>query len=196
MLASDFLMRPNKKCPCCGSQERHRSQFIYLSEFLEDDSMVLEVAPDNYVSKRLDGRRGIRYVTTDVDRARPVSHFYDVCELPWLERFDVVVCCHVLEHVCRDLLALEKIYRALVPDGWGLIQIPIWAVETFGCDSESAEDRERLFGHPDHVRRYGRDFRDIVSRAGFRVEEIPVAGLGDCNRLGCDPNEILYKVMK
>ena len=34
----------------------------------------------------------------------------------------------------------------------------------------SAEERERLFGQKDHVRRYGRDYKNRLERAGFTVK--------------------------
>jgi hypothetical protein len=68
---------------------------------------------------------------------------------------------------------MSELYRVLDNEGWLIISVPITAAETFeDPDVSSPEDRLKIFGHPDHVRRYGPDFRDRLITAGFRVERI------------------------
>ena len=74
---------------------------------------------------------------------------------------------------------MEKSLRILKPGGIALLMVPIvegW--ETSYEDSTVTEESARLlhFGQRDHVRRYGRDFRDRVRRAGFELNEFVVGG--------------------
>jgi len=87
-------------------------------------------------------------------------------------------CSHVLEHV-DDVAALAELFRVLKPDGVALLAVPIvegW--ETSYEDPSIIDDYDRLvhFGQEDHVRRYGRDFRDRVRQAGFVLTEFAVNG--------------------
>jgi ubiquinone/menaquinone biosynthesis C-methylase UbiE len=86
---------------------------------------------------------------------------------------DVVICCHVLEHVPDDLRGMREIFRVLKPGGWAILQVPIalGQSETFEDWSiTSSSQRERMFGQSDHVRLYGRDYRNRLEAAGFRVQ--------------------------
>jgi len=92
--------------------------------------------------------------------------------------FDGVICSHVLEHV-DDVAALAELFRVLKPDGVALLAVPIvegW--ETSYEDPTIIDEYDRLvhFGQEDHVRRYGRDFRDRVRQAGFVLTEFAVNG--------------------
>lgn len=85
--------------------------------------------------------------------------------------FDVILCSHVLEHVVDDRKAMRELFRVLKPGGWGILQVPILRDKTFEDPSiVSPEDRERIFGQKDHVRIYGRDYKDRLEEAGFTVK--------------------------
>ena len=44
-------------------------------------------------------------------------------------------------------------------------------VDTFEDPSiTDPKERERLFGQYDHVRQFGRDYADVLSKAGFEVD--------------------------
>ena len=89
------------------------------------------------------------------------------------EAFDLVCCCHVLEHV-DDKRAIPELYRILAREGLLIAMVPIvegWE-RTFECDSVS-NDRQRLlyFGQRNHVRFYGRDIRERLTASGFVIDE-------------------------
>lgn len=87
--------------------------------------------------------------------------------------FDVIYCSHVLEHVPDDRKAMAEFHRVLKPDGWAILLVPITASKTIEDPSVTApEDRLRLFGQEDHVRKYGPDYIDRLINAGFAVKEI------------------------
>jgi SAM-dependent methyltransferase len=86
--------------------------------------------------------------------------------------FDVILCNHVLEHVEDDRKAMRELFRVLIPGGWAILNSPIdpERAETFEDSSITApEDRERAFGQRDHVRLYGRDYKERLEKAGFIV---------------------------
>ena len=50
------------------------------------------------------------------------------------------------------------------------MQVPIIRDKTFEDFSiTKPEDRERVFGQWDHVRVYGKDYKDRLEKAGFKV---------------------------
>ena len=98
----------------------------------------------------------------------------DITQIPFVDdSFDVILCSHVLEHVPEDRQAMRELCRVLKPDGWALLLVPISSrrAETYEDATVVApEDRERLFGQFDHVRIYGRDFKDRLEESGFHRE--------------------------
>jgi len=91
---------------------------------------------------------------------------------------DVVLAVHVLEHVPDDRKALAELRRIIRPGGWAVLLVPLVAAVTFEDEKiVSAEDRERVYGHPDHWRSYGPDFGDRMLAAGFAVTAIRTSAL-------------------
>ena len=97
----------------------------------------------------------------------------DITQIPFADdSFDVILCSHVLEHVPEDRQAMRELCRVLKPDGWALLLVPISSrrAETYEDATVVApEDQERLFGQFDHVRIYGKDFKDRLEESGFTV---------------------------
>ena len=111
---------------------------------------------------------------TSIDLDSPIAmHAMDVTDLRYDDdRFDVILCSHVLEHVVDDRKAMREFLRVLRPGGWAIIQSPVrpeLATTVEDPTVISPRDRRRLFGQPDHVRRYGRDYPERLADAGFTV---------------------------
>jgi len=92
------------------------------------------------------------------------AHVYDITQPQVLaleaERFDTVVCPHVLEHVSDDEAALRNM-RALLPDGGTLILLVPTVKWVWGT----------LDVATGHQRRYTwREVESLLERTGFRVE--------------------------
>jgi ubiquinone/menaquinone biosynthesis C-methylase UbiE len=93
--------------------------------------------------------------------------------------FDIIFCSHVLEHIPDDRLAMRELYRILKPEGFAILQVPIKDVFNGRVIDKTYEDfsittpegREKAFGQNDHVRVYGRDFKDRIASVGFVVRE-------------------------
>jgi len=98
----------------------------------------------------------------------------DITYIPYKHNsFDVILCNHVLEHVVEDQKAIRELFRVLTPGGWAILQCPIDSqrAKTFEDPSITApHDRARAFGQHDHVRIYGRDYKERLEKAGFTVK--------------------------
>lgn len=100
-------------------------------------------------------------------------HRMDVTDLRFdSESFDAILCTHVLEHVTNDALAMRELLRVLRPGGWAVLQSPVELSRPRTLEDPSVVaplDRERVFGQRDHVRIYGRDYRNRLEAAGWQV---------------------------
>ena len=111
--------------------------------------------------------------------------------------FDRILCNHVVEHV-DDAKAFAELFRILHPGGVALFTTPIvegWAqtYENPAIDGERL--RELHFGQNDHVRFYGRDLRERIKAAGFRLEEF-TAVEPDVHRHGLMRGETVFMATK
>ena len=97
----------------------------------------------------------------------------DLTNLAYLDNtMDIVYCSHVLEHVPEDAKAMEEIFRVLTDTGWAVLVVPITAEKTLEDPTITDPlELERLFGQPDHVRRYGPDFTERLQKTGFHIQE-------------------------
>lgn len=168
--------RPNAMCPRCHSLERHRLLWLYLTRatglFSPRQRKVLHIAPEPMLEPRFRSASYLHYVTVDLHSPRAMCRV-DIAYLPFRSNaFDVIICYHVLEHVAEDQRAMRELFRVLKPDGWALLQSPVdLNRETTYEDPSivSPHEREKVFGQADHVRIYGRDYRDRLEEAGFNV---------------------------
>lgn len=171
----------NRLCPKCLSLERHRLLWLFLqkkTDFFTKQIRMLHIAPEQPFYNRFRKRENIDYLTGDLES--PIADVkFDIQKMPFdNERFDVIFCNHVLEHVDNDHLAMQELYRTTKTGGWVLIQIPIdTSRETTYENPEITDEKEREkhFGQYDHVRLYGLDFARRLENAGFRVETVRYA---------------------
>lgn len=168
--------RLNSICPDCGSSDRERLLYLYLlhkSDIFTSPCRFLHVAPEKQLEKILCGSSNIRYLSADIT-SRDVMVQMDLTQIPLPDKsFDVIVCCHVLEHILDDCKAMAELYRVLKPGGWAILQVPIaTALEKTVEDSSIISPRARgeTFGQEDHVRLYGCDYVTRLAAAGFQVE--------------------------
>ncbi|QQS50233.1 MAG: methyltransferase domain-containing protein [Bacteroidota bacterium] len=170
-------LRANALCPGCLSLERHRLMWLYLqnkTQFFSQKQKVLHIAPEQSFLKRFRKMKNLDYSTADL--FSPLADYRcDVQKLPFeKENFDLVICNHVLEHVDNDQLAMSEILRVLKPGGYAILQVPVNFSREHTFEDMSITDpreRARIFGQYDHVRVYGRDYPDLLRRAGFIIDE-------------------------
>ena len=185
--------RDEAMCVHCGSLERHRLVWLFLTRRTDLFSLpakrMLHIAPEACES-RIKDQVGDGYVSADLSDP-DVDVRLDLTNIPYPDAsFDVVYCSHVLEHVPDDRRAMREFRRVLAPKGFAIVVVPITALETFE-DPTITDPRDRLlaFGQADHVRRYGPDFRKRLKEAGFAVQVIrprDVASRAEIATMGLD----------
>jgi SAM-dependent methyltransferase len=195
--------RPNALCPACLSLERHRLIWLFLKEktnFFSQRLNVLHIAPEPCFMKRFENIHGEGYITADLES--PLAKVkMDIHQMPFENnRFDVVLCNHVLEHVENDIQAMSEIRRVLKPGGWAVMQVPFFSPvpETTVEDAAITEPRERekAYGQDDHVRKFGKDYPQRIQQSGLMPESNLFAGTlspEDCLKFGVTSKEVIYR---
>ena len=170
--------RSNALSPSTLSLERHRLLWLYLkneTDFFTAPKKVLHFAPEQAFYKRFRKLKNLDYTTTDLNS--PLADVKaDICNLPFeSDRFDIILCNHVLEHIPDDTKAMSELYRVLKPKGMAILQIPqdLNREHTFEDNNiTDKKERAKIFGQYDHVRVYGRDYFDKLRSIGFKVDPV------------------------
>ncbi|MCX7593402.1 MAG: methyltransferase domain-containing protein [Fischerella sp.] len=175
-LPAGINKRPNAECPKCFSLERHRLLWLYLQDetnLLSEKLKVLHFAPEFQLYRVLRSLPNLDYLTADLSAPRSMVHV-DVTDMPFADNsFDVILCNHVLEHVPDDRKAMRELHRVLKPTGWAILQVPLDTTLEKTLEDPSIvseEDRIKFYGQKDHVRQYGRDYKNRLEAAGFKVK--------------------------
>jgi SAM-dependent methyltransferase len=137
--------------------------------------MILHFAPEEIVTSVIRDKSA-QYVTADNFR-KDCDFRLDISHMPQIKdnQFDVVIAFDVLEHVPDYLKALEEVHRILCSKGIAIYTVP--QKDNLEHTYEdltivTPEDREKHFGHFDHLRIYGDDFSRIVENKGFSVTAV------------------------
>jgi SAM-dependent methyltransferase len=170
--------RRDAVCPMCGSYERHRLTWLFLSErtdlFDGRPKRLLHIAPERSLGGRLREIPQLDYVSADLEDPRAMLQL-DVTNIPLPDRsFDVILCSHVLEHVVDDASAMRELARVLRSDGWAVLEVPPFrgAVTYEDSTITAPKDRQAAFGQSDHVRIVGEDYPDRIRTHGWSVERL------------------------
>ena len=172
-----FIPREDAMCKHCGALERHRLVWLYLVKktnlFISKNKIMLHIAPEAFFSIVLEKQLGNNYITADLNKPN-VTVKMDLTNIQYPdESFDVIYCCHVLEHIQDDRKAIKELFRVLKRDGWGIILVPVFGEKTIEDPTiTTPEERRKIYGVPDHVRLYGSDYIDRLRDAGFKVDLI------------------------
>lgn len=174
-LPAGLKHQPNAVCPVCRCFERHRLLWLYLknkTNFFKSNLKVLDIAPVPFLQLRFKALPTIDYISADISSPRAMLKM-DITNIPLRDnQFDCIICYHVLEHIPDDRKAITELFRVLKPGGWAIIQsaLDINRGKTFEDPSVALpEDRERIFGWKDHVRIYGKDYKERLEQSGFVV---------------------------
>lgn len=188
-------------CLRCSSVERHRLIWLYLknrTNFFSDNLKVLHFAPEYIFEKTFRSMPTLSYITADLNPDKAMVEM-DIVNIPCEENsFDVILCSHVLEHVIDDGKAMRELFRVLKPGGWTILQSYLDSKRDKTFEDPSVvtpEDRERLFGQYDHVRIYGRDYKDRLEKAGFKVrvdDYVRDLGIDMIKKYGLREDEDIY----
>jgi len=203
---SDTAHRENVLCPYDLTLERHRLMWLYLKDrsnfFTTEKLEVLHIAPEQCFHARFKAQKNLQYLTGDLVSPIADIHF-DLHHIPLEDnRFDVVFCNHVLEHVDDVNQCIAELYRVMKPGGWGIMQVPQDFDREVTYEDPtitSPKDREIHFWQKDHVRLFGMDYPQWLERAGFTVTEFDPRkeyGAEKVMRYRLHEKEILYIVHK
>ena len=163
------------ECPWCGAHDRERHLLMYMrnTDLFDDLSnmAVLHFAPERRLSRLIAAKKPIQYVKCDLYPQMPDIEKIDILAIPYqAESFDLVIANHVLEHVAKDIKALQEIQRILKAGGWAILQTPYspklhrtWSDP--GIDTDIA--RLQAHGQEDHVRLFGRDIFERFASVGL-----------------------------
>ena len=187
------LKQSDTLCPVCGSLPRHRRLWSFLKDNTELKGRLLHFSPSRALWRVLRQIPELDYQTTDYEASAFAQHRYDITGLPLEDnRFDLIICFHVLEHIPEDKKAMKELFRILKPGGKVLIQTPFKDGTIYEDASIiSPEDRLRHFGQADHVRVYSVEgLKGRLEKAGFRVEVFQFEEQPD-NRHGFKKEEVL-----
>lgn len=170
--------KKNAQCPNCLSVDRSRLLYLFFklrTNVYKNKTAILHISPNKEIAGVLTGDT----ITQTVGSIEPEMYqefnaiYQDVQKMDFPDKsFDVVICCHVIEHVDNDRQAMAEIFRVLKPGGFAVLQVPLAInLETTIEDKTLATDKERKlkFGQTDHVRLYGLDYLEKLKSVGFRV---------------------------
>ena len=175
----------NNYCPNCKSLPRNRLLHYSLKNF-DKNKKVLHVGPSkNEVTFVKTYLRPVVYHTVDLIENKYVNTIQDITKDGLKKKYyDLVIIWHVLEHIKKDILAISNLLKSLKDDGILVVSVPIYPegnLKTIEDENALEKDYDELFGHSDHCRACGYDYKERFFKAGFReVKEI-------------DANDILYK---
>ncbi len=165
--------KPEIWCPSCDSRPRHRLLKLWMDREmrLAAGASVLHFAAEPWVRGEM-AARGAEYRTADLNGKFELRLDITAIDLPTAS-VDMVIANHVLEHV-DDRAALSELHRILRPGGQAVLTVPL--IEGFDATYENPahatpEARRLHYGDADHLRWYGRDFRDRLAAPGFSVAE-------------------------
>ncbi|MDC1186437.1 methyltransferase domain-containing protein [Crocinitomicaceae bacterium] len=203
---SEVAHREGVLCPGDLTLERHRLMWLYLRDFSDfftkSNLKVLHMAPEQCFLDKFKAQKNLDYLTADIVSPIADIHF-DLHNIPIEDnRFDIVFCNHVMEHVDDPNQCMSELFRVMRLGGWAIMQVPQdFSRETTYEDKSitSPEEREKHYWQKDHVRLFGKDYPDYMRRAGFEIEEFhPKEKLGAelFEKYRLQPSEILYIARK
>jgi len=169
----------NVQCPHCGSVDRSRLLYLFFelrTEIYKKKTMLLHISPNREIARAIGSNPSVEQICGSIE---PESYpefntvYMDVQKIGGPDNlYDVVVCCHVIEHVENDKAAFSEIYRVLKPNGFAVLQVPLalnLEKTLEDKNDRTAKQRKVAYGQVDHVRLYGLDYLDRIRAAGFRV---------------------------
>lgn len=197
--------RPDALCPSCLSLERHRLVWLFLTHktnLFSASLKVLHIAPEFIFQKHFVSMPNLQYLSADLEPDEVMVKM-DITNIQYPDAsFDVILCNHVLEHIPTDQTAMKELFRVLKPGGWVILQVPLDSTleQTLeGTPELSPQEREQWFGHHDHVRMYGRDYKTKLELVGFQVAVEGYArelGLESIKKFGLMADEDIYYCTK
>jgi SAM-dependent methyltransferase len=167
--------RLHVECPQCGTLERHRIQYLVVTEMLKgldvSKMKMMHFAPEPFFRKFFSSRFG-QYETADLCM-RGVDYHVDLQKLPFADAtYDFVFASHVLEHVPDDVKAIREIRRILKPSGFAILPVPVVAEKTIEYPEANPHEAYHMrapgLDYPEKFKPY---FASVETRTSESVPE-------------------------
>lgn len=167
-----------------GARERHRFIWYYIknetSLFTKPGIVLLHISPEFCFYEKFKIQKNIKYYPVDkfepgYDYLSLTKNFDLLDKNAESEKFDFIICNHVLEHINDDKTAMDNLYKLLKKNGEAIVSVPILKnnASTYEDDSiTSPKERKMHFGQWNHVRYYGTDISQRLENAGFVVRTV------------------------
>ena len=184
----------DKLCPRCGSLSRNRRTWEMIApDIISKELTVLDFSPSRTLYRVMKSNLKGNYYSSDLSGDFISDYQFDITKIDTEDnRFDLVICYHILEHVIDDLQAMRELHRVTKKGGLCLIQTPFKEGEVYE-DLNITSEQERLihFGQIDHVRIYSvESLRNRLTECGFLVEVKEFSELEN-NKFGFHTQEVI-----
>lgn len=172
IIASGY--RKHSVCPRCNSKSRHRLLWYYLNEYavINPGDEILYVAPNDGLETVLRNVDGCHITTLDL-YMDDVNIKADIQNIPFKDnKFDIVICSHVLNVVEDDIEAMNEIQRVISEDGHGFFMMPINPLSNTMENTQITNDTHNriIFFYDTIVRLYGWDIYNRFEKCGYDVD--------------------------
>lgn len=191
------LSNGNKLCPKCGSLPRTRRLWQLLESEVEGKD-ILHFSPSRSMRDKIASSNPKSYITTDYEDEFQADKRHDIQAIDEPDnRFDIILCYHILEHIPDDRKAMSELKRVMKVGGICYIQTPFIEGEIYEDSSiTTPEGKLEHFGQDDHLRIYSVDgLKQRLEEVGFTVGINEFAEPTD-NRLGLKDSEIVIVAKK
>ncbi|MEY4926905.1 MAG: hypothetical protein RI894_1341, partial [Bacteroidota bacterium] len=162
-------------CPKCGSLGRQRQLWQILEKKnLICDKSVLHLSPARSLRRKIEIAEGIEYHTSDYNGDWKTDFKYDITNiLAPPNRYDTIICYHILEHIRDDRKAMRELHRMVRPGGVVLVQTPFKEGNIYENEAKIHTPADRLahFEQEDHLRIYSVEgLANRLRESGFTVQ--------------------------
>lgn len=168
----------NFRCPVCTSKPPHRLAYLYFEshpELFAAGELMVHVAPEPELRKWLKAqchRSGMRYRSGGLNGTGDEN--LDLRNLPFENgSVRLFYCCHVLNAMQEDRLAIAEIFRVMHPQGVALLQVPAFFQGPTTLETHTPGERIAAFNDDGIYRCYtDADYVSRLHEAGFVVQHI------------------------
>jgi SAM-dependent methyltransferase len=191
-------------CSKCRSESRHRilaATLQYHDEFnyynLLYKKKVIHIAPEPALQRYI-ATATQHYVAGDIAPSRKGEKRIDLSKMPQFadDSFDTIIAIDVFEHIADDAAAFRECRRVLKYGGYLIISVPMpdHFSKTDDQSLASDADRAKFYGQHNHVRIYGKDLSERITRSGYTVVAMDAQSFGGelCERHNLAPEGVLH----